>query len=172
MTSKLRELEAEQCAVKSRWMELQNTLEGVLDDIRVKSCERSLLEHGLNRQLRRWEEFTELHQTELSTAKSRVFGTAQRIDSVDYLFHRNTVDLQQDIQRCDTMLSKIESEHVKGASGASSFDRELIKRIVLYLLVRTLAFILIIATPRSYKKNRFSFFMIFIIFIFLSMFWV
>ena len=106
-TSKIEALENEMSNTTSRSLELKQILKKIQDEIDDKIYQREQLQVRFDRQLRRWENFTELHQDEMTTMKTQVVHTVNRMESVEYRFYRRTTDLEEHIRNCEATIREI-----------------------------------------------------------------
>ena len=153
LISKLESLEGEEAALRCKSLELQQTWEEVMDQIRDKTEQTKHLKNRLDHQLRQWDDFTELHQNEVKSKKSHAVHALERIESVEYRFQRQTADLEEDIQKCETIIIKMEKRQEERANDLIHGDGNiLISKFIGVTLHLIALFFTVIRSIACHKK--------------------
>ena len=130
-TSKIEALENEMSNTTSRSLELKQILKKIQDEIDDKIYQREQLQVRFDRQLRRWENFTELHQDEMTTMKTQVVHTVNRMESVEYRVYRRTTDLEEYVRNCEATIKEIrKQQHKQAGDGVEINGKVLLSKIV------------------------------------------
>ena len=153
--SKIDAIENEMINSEGRSLELKQTLKKIKNEIEDKINQREQLQARFDLQLRRWENFTELHQDEVTTMKTQVVHTVNSMESVEYRVYRRTADLEEHIRNCAATIKEITKQQQNEAGDKVETNGKIIMSKVVGVSVHMFALLFLIISSRNSKLRYF-----------------
>lgn len=107
---RIEQLEKENEASKDYIDQFKDRLNWVMQSMQDESYKTDQLQVRLNDLYNQWNDLTELHQNEMMGMKDEMDRTMERIECVAYRFTERTGDLEENLEKCATKISKIEKQ--------------------------------------------------------------